>query len=47
MVLYYGSSTYDTAQMRRLIENIQEECRLQGIETKSAEEVQSLLKQWE
>lgn len=47
VVLYYGSSTYDTAQMSRLIGNIQEECRLQGIETKSAEEVQSLLKQWE
>ena len=31
----------------RLIENIQEECRLQGIETKSAEEVESLLRQWE
>ena len=47
VVLYYGSSTYDTAQMRRLIENIQEECRLQGIETKSAEEVASLLSAWE
>jgi hypothetical protein len=47
VVLYYGSSTYDTAQMSRLIGNIQEECRLQGIETKSAEEVQSLLQQWE
>lgn len=47
VVLYYGSSTYDSAQMGRLIENIQEECRLQGIETKSAEEVKSLLQQWE
>ena len=47
VVLYYGSSTYDTAQMSRLISIIVDECRLQGIETKSAEEVNSLLRQWE
>lgn len=47
VVLYYGSSTYDTAQMSRLINNIVEECKLQGIETKSAEEVASLLQRWE
>lgn len=46
VVLYYGSSTYDTAQMSRLINNIVEECRLQGIETKSKEELDSLLGQW-
>ncbi len=46
VVLYYGSSTYDTAQMSRLISIIVDECRLQGIETKSAEEVDSLLRQW-
>lgn len=46
VVLYYGSSTYDTAQMSRLINIIVEECRLQGIETKSAEEVDSLLGRW-
>lgn len=46
VVLYYGSSTYDTAQMSRLINSIVEECRLQGIETKSDEEVDSLLHQW-
>ena len=46
VVLYYGSSTYDKAQMSRLINNIVEECRQQGIETKSAEEVDSLLRQW-
>lgn len=47
VTLYYGSSTYDTAQMSRLIENIVEECKAQGIETKSEEEVASLLRQWE
>ena len=46
VVLYYGSSTYDKAQMSRLINNIVEECRQQGIETKSAEEISSLLGQW-
>lgn len=46
VILYYGSSTYDTAQMSRLINLIVEECRLQGIETKSKEEVDSLLNQW-
>ncbi len=46
VVLYYGSSTYDTAQMSRLINIIVEECRLQGIETKSKEELDSLLNQW-
>lgn len=46
VILYYGSSTYDTAQMSRLINIIVEECRLQGIETKSKEELDSLLNQW-
>lgn len=46
VVLYYGSSTYDTAQMSRLINNIVDECKLQGIETKSDEELDSLLGQW-
>lgn len=46
VILYYGSSTYDTAQMSRLINNIVEECRIQGIETKSKEELDSLLGQW-
>ena len=46
VVLYYGSSTYDSSQMCRLISLIQEDCRLQGIEVKSKEEVESLLRQW-
>lgn len=46
VTLYYGSSTYDTAQMSRLINIIVEECRQLGIETKSTEEIDSLLGQW-
>ena len=46
VTLYYGSSTYDSAQMTRLINLILQECRQFGIETKSAEEIASLLLQW-
>lgn len=46
VVLYYGSSTYDTAQMSRLINSIVEDCKLQGIETKSQADIDSLLSQW-
>ncbi len=46
VVLYYGSSTYDTEQMSRLIENIIQDCKALGIETKSQAEIDSLIKQW-
>jgi hypothetical protein len=46
VVLYYGSSTYDSFQMSRLVNFILDECRIQGIETKSQEEIDSLLRQW-
>jgi hypothetical protein len=46
VILYYGSSTYDTAQMRRLTDLIIQECQQHGIEIKSAEEIDSLLGQW-
>jgi hypothetical protein len=44
---YYGSSTYDTAQMHRLLDAIMEECKTQGIETRPQEEIESLLAYWE
>lgn len=46
VILYYGSSTYDTEQMCRLIENIIQDCQALGIETKSHEEIDSLLNHW-
>ena len=46
VVLYYGSSTYDTEQMSRLINSIVQDCYALGIETKSPEEIDSLLSQW-
>ncbi len=50
VILYYGSSTYNSVQMNALITNIVEECKLQGIETKTPEEIMkfdSLLEQIE
>lgn len=46
VVLYYGSSTYDTAQMSRLINIIVQDCAELGIETRSQEEIESLLCSW-
>lgn len=46
VVLYYGSSTYDTAQMSRLINIIVQDCAELGIETRSQEEIESLLNSW-
>lgn len=43
---YYGSSTYNTKEMSRLIENIVEECKQLGIETKTQAELNSLLQSW-
>lgn len=42
VVLYYGSSTYDTAQMTRLIDNIIQDCKEQGIETMTPAELARL-----
>lgn len=46
VILYYGSSTYNSAQMSRLINLIVQECQQQGIETRSPEELDSLLGAW-
>ena len=45
--VYYGSSVYDSKEMGRLIDCVQDECRLQGIEVRPKEEVEALLKEWE
>lgn len=47
VILYYGSSTYDTEQMSRLIENIVEACQAEGIETRTPDELANLLSMWE
>lgn len=42
VILYYGSSTYDTNQMSRLIDLVVYECKAQGIETMTPEELSRL-----
>lgn len=46
VILYYGSSTYDTKQMSLLINNIVEDCKAQGIETRTPEEIARMLSLW-
>jgi hypothetical protein len=46
VVLYYGSSTYDVAQMQRLTSIIKQDCEALGIDTKSQAEIDSLLQSW-
>lgn len=43
---YYGSSTYDTRQMSLLIDHIVQDCKAVGIDTRSKEELDSLLGAW-
>ena len=46
ILAYYGSSTYDTKQMARLIDYVQDECKLQGIEVRPQWEVEAMIKEW-
>ena len=43
--LYYGSSTFDTATMSRLIDHLVQDCKACGIETLPPEELAALLKE--
>lgn len=44
--LYYGSSKYNSKQMSRLIDNIVQDCKEQGIETMTPAELDALKKEW-
>ena len=46
VVLYYGSSTYDTAQMSRLIDLCVQDCKAVGIETMTPQEIEALMERW-
>lgn len=46
VIAYYGSSVYNSKEMARLIDSVIEECRLLEIETKSDEEIKSMLENW-
>lgn len=47
VLAYYGSSTYNTSEMSRLIDLIVQECHQLDIETKSEAEIKSLLDSWD
>ena len=47
VILYYGSSTYDSAQMSVLIDRIVEECKLQNIPTATPDEIENMKSLWE
>jgi hypothetical protein len=46
IIAYYGSSTYDTAQMSRLIDLVVQECQQQGISTLTPLELDRLKGEW-
>lgn len=46
VLAYYGSSSYSTAEMSRLIDALVQECRTLGIETMPQEELDSLVRSW-
>lgn len=46
VILYYGSSEYDTAQMSRLIDLVVQDCKDQGIETMTPNELAHLKATW-
>ena len=46
-ILYYGSSTYDTKQMSRLIDNVIQDCHALDIETATPAELERMLNAWE
>lgn len=43
---YYGSSTYNTKQMSRLIDSIVEDCKALGIETLTPEQLAAMEEEW-
>ena len=46
VVAYYGSSTYDTKEMSRLIDSVIQDCAALQIETIPPSELDMLLKEW-
>jgi predicted ribonuclease YlaK len=46
VILYYGSSVYDSAQMARLLDLIIQDCKEQGIQTETPNEIARLKAMW-
>lgn len=47
LLAYHGSSTYDTEQMSRLIDNLVQDCKALDIETLSPEKLALLKEEWD
>lgn len=45
--LYYGSSVYNTKQMSRLLDSVVEDCKEQGIQTETPDEIAKMVNLWE
>lgn len=43
---YYGSSTYNTKQMSRLIDSLVQDCQAVGIPTETPEQINNMLSLW-
>jgi hypothetical protein len=46
MLCYYGSSTYDTLQMNKLIDGVVSECHDLEIETLPPDEIRQIKERW-
>lgn len=46
VILYYGSSIYDSAQMSRLLDNIVQDCKALGIQTETPEQLARIKDLW-
>lgn len=47
LLMYYGSSTYNTRQMSRLLDAIVDDCKQCGIETLPPEQLEEMKRTWE
>lgn len=47
VILYYGSSTYDTKQMHLLLDAIIQECNVLGIPTETPDQIAERISLWE
>lgn len=46
VILYYGTSTFDSYQMSRFIDSLVQDCKDMGIETMPPEKLKGLLNEW-
>lgn len=46
IMIYFGSSSYNTEQMNALLNNLKQECEQQGIEVKTPDEIAKMLSVW-